>query len=284
MKCENKEIFMETMSEKVIAIYCFIDDFFNEIGRKEENPTCKCSNTIVLTTALVAARYFYGNQASAMLYMREKQGVIMLEKSAFNRRLHKLAETLEMLFYYLAEFFKDLNLSAEYLIDSFPVAVCDNIRIGRSKIVKGEEYRGKIASKRRFFYGFRVQVVTTKQGQPVQFFILPGAYVDITAFQMMHLNLPENSAVYADSGYTDYEQEELYAECEKIYLQVQRKSNSKRPDYAWATAYKKMIRQKIEQTFSQITARFPKKIHAVTENGFLIKILLFLLVYAWEQN
>ena len=271
------------MSESVISIYCFVDDFLKEIVHKQEYCNRKCGDAVVLTTALVAARYFYGNQAAAMLYMQEKQGIKMLEKSAFNRRLHQSAQTLEMMFYYLADFFKHLNLSQEYIIASFPVAVCDNIRICRSKMVKGEQYRGKIASKRRFFYGFRVQVVVNKQGQPVQFFILPGAYVDVTAFQMMHLNLPEGSELYADSGYTDYELEELYAECEKIELKVQRKSNSKRPDKPWEAAYKKMVRQKIEQTFSQITAHFPKKIHAVTQNGFLIKIVLFLLAYAMEH-
>ena len=170
------------------------------------------------------------------------------------------------------------------MIDSFPVAVCDNIRIGRSRLVKSEEYRGKIASKRRFFFGFRVQLVTTRQKQPVQFFILPGSYVDVTALQMMHLDLPVGSEVFGDAGYTDYEQEELYADCEQIKLSIQRKSNSQRPDQSWVGAYKKMLRQRIEQVFSHITMRFSKKIHAVTEAGFLLKIVLFLLAYALETN
>ncbi|OIN56028.1 hypothetical protein BLX24_27170 [Arsenicibacter rosenii] len=76
----------------------------------------------------------------------------MLEKSAFNRRLHRLAYTLSELFYYLADFFKVLNISGKYVVDSFPVAVYDNICIGRSRLLKGEEYRGKIASKQRFFF------------------------------------------------------------------------------------------------------------------------------------
>ncbi len=62
-----------------------------------------------------------------MLYMADKQGVVTLGKSAFNRRLHRLAAILSALFYYLADFFKAFNLSGEYLIDSFPVAVCDNM-------------------------------------------------------------------------------------------------------------------------------------------------------------
>lgn len=275
------------MSEKVIAIYCFLDDFFLETrhqGSSKPQATPKVSDSIVLTTAIISARFFGGNQASAMLYMADKQGIIMLEKSAFNRRLHRLATTLSVLFYYLADFFKSLNLSSEYLIDSFPVAVCDNIRIGRSRLVKGEEYRGKIASKRRFFFGFRVQLVTTRAKQPVQFFILPGSYVDVTALQMMHLDLPVGSEVFGDAGYTDYEQEELYTDCEQIKLRIQRKSNSQRPDQIWEAIYKKGLRQRIEQAFSQITMRFPKKIHAVTEAGFLIKIVLFLLAYTLETN
>lgn len=45
-----------------------------------------------------------------------------------------------------------------------------------------------------------------------------------------------------------------------------------------------MLRQRIEQAFSQITWRFPKKIHAVTEASFLIKIMLFLLSYPLETS
>ncbi len=275
------------MSEKVLAIYCFLDDFFLETahpGSIKPQAKPKVPDSIVLTTAIISARFFGGNQASAMVYMADKQGVVMLEKSAFNRRLHRLATTLGVLFYYLADFFKALNLSNQYLIDSFPVTVCDNIRISRSRLVKGEEYRGKSASKRRFFFGFRVQLITTLEKQPVQFFILPGSYADVTALQMMHLNLPFGSEVYGDAGYTDYEQEDFYADCEGISLKIQRKSNSHRPDQVWESAYKKGLRQRIEQAFSHITMRFPKKIHAVTEAGFLIKIVLFLLAYTLETN
>ena len=275
------------MSEKVLAIYCFLDDFFLETkqpGSCKPQATPKVPDSIVLTTAIISARFFGGNQASAMLYMTDKQGVVMLEKSTFYRRLHRLAHTLSVLFYYLADFFKALNLSGQYLIDSFPVAVCDNIRIGRCRLVDGEVYRGRIASKRRFFFGFRVQLITTLAKEPVQFFILPGSLADVTALQMMHLDLPAGSEVFGDSGYTDYEQEAFYAECERIYLQIQRKSSSKRPDLAWQAAYKKALRQRIEQAFSQITLRFPKTIHAVTEAGFLLKIVLFLLAYALETS
>lgn len=101
---------------------------------------------------------------------------------------------------------------------------------------------------------------------------------------MMHLNLPAGSELFGDAGYTDYEQGTFYANWEHVYLQIQRKSNSKRPCQSWQAAYKQALRQRIEQVFSQITMRFPKKIHTVTKVGFLIKIVLFLLTYALKTS
>ncbi len=100
----------------------------------------------------------------------------------------------------------------------------------------------------------------------------------------MDVHLPENSYLYADSGYTDYQQEDYYAQCEGIYLRVQRKKNSQRKDEPYMHFLKKAMRQKIEQSFSMITRLFPKHIHAVTHKGFLLKILLFLLAYSLEQT
>jgi len=192
------------MSEKVIAIYCFLDDLLKQVRIGKEYDY-KVSDAVVLTTAIVAARYFYGNHfygnhCSAMAYMKDKQRLLMLDKSSFNRRLHKLEHVLEGLFYDLSDLFKGLNLHSEYVMDSFRVAVCDNIRISRSRVVKGEAFGGRIASKRRYFYGFRVQVIATIDRLPVQYLIDPGAFVDVTALQTLDIDLPENSCLYCDSG------------------------------------------------------------------------------------
>jgi hypothetical protein len=158
------------MSEQAIAIYCFIDDFFKALGRQTD-AHCKMNDAEVLTTALLAARFFHGNLCSARLYMQQHHGVNMIDKSGFTRRLHGLQEQLVSLFLALGQSIKELSTSCCYLIDSFPVAVCDNIRIPRCRLLRGEGYRGKCVSKRRYFYGFRVQLITTEHGLPVQFYI-----------------------------------------------------------------------------------------------------------------
>ena len=138
-------------------------------------------------------------------------------------------------------------------------------------------------SKRRYFYGFRVQAITTSDGVTVQFYIHAGSFVDITAFKTMEVDLPKGSCLYADAGYTCYEVEDLLKECEQVELRCCRKSNSKRTDQPHMAFLKDCYRKRIETTFSGITGYFPKKIHAVTAKGFMLKIILFIFAYTLSQ-
>jgi hypothetical protein len=277
-------IILTAMTDFVIAIYCFIDDFYKQTGSYTD-PKCKVSDAEILTTALVAARYFGGNHAVSRNYMWMHHGVNMIHKGGFSRRLFHLEPQLVALYVALGQTLKELNISSEYLIDSFPVAVCHNIRIKNSKLLKGHEaYRGKCAAKREYFYGFRVQVITTADGIPVDYFIGAGAFVDITAFQSMNVDLPEGSTLYADSGYTLYELEELFEQCEGVKLQVARKGNSTRKHSPALDYTIPKMRKRVETTFSEITAWFPKKIHATTAKGFMLIIILLLFAVSLNKT
>lgn len=211
----------------------------------------------------------------------------MIDKSGFKRRLHGLSYQLNWIFIGLGNTLKELNTRSEYLIDSFPVAVCKNIRIPRCRILQQEAYLGKNVSKRKYFvaasYGCKVQVITTAQGIPVEYFIAAGSLADITAFKGMKIDLPERSALYGDSGYTEYEIEDLYKECEKVCLLIERKSNALRKDTPALAFIKKYMRERIETSFSEVTAGFPENIHAVTLEGFILKIFLFLFAFSLKK-
>jgi hypothetical protein len=270
------------VTDYAIAIYCFLDDFLQKVPATTDKRR-KLTDAELMTTALMAARYFYGNLTTALSYMHQHHGFAKIDKSGYNRHLHRLEGQLTAVFLGLGQALKQLNTSSSYLIDSFPVAVCKNIRIPRCRILQGKAYHGYNASKREYFYGFKVQVITTSEGIPVEYFICAGAFADITAFQAMNLDLPAHSELYGDSAYTDYELEDYYRECEQVELLIQRKSNAKRKDHPALAFLKQHCRKKIETVFSTITARFPKSIHAVTAKGFLLKILLFLFAYACEK-
>lgn len=114
-------------------------------------------------------------------------------------------EPLKSLFFALGQHLKALNTQARYVIDSFPVAVCDNVRIQRCRLLRGAAYRGYTASKRRCFYGVKGQLVMTHDWLPVECYIHASSEADITGLRAFSPQLPAGSVLYADAAYTDYE-------------------------------------------------------------------------------
>ncbi|MES1223901.1 MAG: IS982 family transposase [Bacteroidota bacterium] len=268
---------------KIIGIYCIVDDILKGIGHIEDGRR-KISDSEVITTALVSALYFGGHLDNGRGFMKMTRLVPgMLDKSRFNRRLHKVAELVFSIFWQIGHELKSMAGASEYVIDSFPVAVCDNIRISRSKLVKGKQWRGKQSSMRRYFYGVKVQVLVTSTGIPVEFGFVPGCESDVQALKKLPLAVAPESKIYGDAAYTDYQVEDDMKEAELIELMIQRKSNSLRKDEPWIRFIKEYMRKGIETSFSEIKALFLRKIHAVTFKGFLIKLVMFILAFTLNK-
>ncbi|WP_210391280.1 hypothetical protein [Synechococcus sp. PCC 7502] len=96
-----------------------------------------------MTTANIAGIYFGGNIEKAR-ELSDTPNLIpkMLSRSQFNLRLHKLEPILIVFLETLGKYWSCLNAESIYSIDSFPISVCDNIQISRSRIYKDESYRG----------------------------------------------------------------------------------------------------------------------------------------------
>ena len=271
------------MCDHTLAIYCFIDDFLKARQHREDS-RAEVTDAEVLTVAVVAMLYFGGNFERARFVLHEL-GLMkrLLSRSRFSRRITRLTDLIHCLFHQLGNVLKTLHWETRYILDSFPVAVCDNIRIPRCRLAKGELYRGKIASKQRFFYGVKVQLLATSDGLPVEFAILPGSCADLQGFAELALSLPAHTQLFVDSAYNCYEWEDYLQDFENVKLQVPRKTNSKRGREPWLEAHKSWMRKYIETTIGEIEKLFPKKIHAMTLNGFLLKIALFLFAFQIEK-
>jgi hypothetical protein len=130
-------------NDKIIGIYCFVDDLLKQIGHPEDIRR-KVSDSENVTTAIVSALYFGGHLDNGR-HMMQKTGMIaeMVDKSRFCRRLRRLDSLLFMRFFQVGQHIKAIAGASDYVIDSFPVAVCDNIRIVRCRMLKGKQWRGK---------------------------------------------------------------------------------------------------------------------------------------------
>ncbi len=265
------------MDDKIIATFCPCDDLLKAMHHQEDCQ-CQMNDAEIMTTAFSAALFFRGNHESARALLKQ-YGYIphMVSKSRFSRRLHRMKDIFIVLFDLLAQTWKTLNKDAIYVIDSIPIAVCDNIRIRRSKIYSHEEFRGYQASKKRYFYGLKIHLMVTQDGQPVECFLTPGGFGDVDALKYYAYELPDGSIIFADKAYNDYEIEDLLKEVDHLQLLPMRKKNSKRALPPYISFVQSYHRKRVETAGSLIEQLLPKSIHAVTSQGFELKVALFVI-------
>ena len=103
---------------------------------------------------------------------------------------------------------------------------------------------------------------------------MAGSIHDDTALQTMDIGLPTKSRLYAGAAYLNGGIKGLLSESRMVSLKAATKKNSAIRN-TWAEGLEnKYFRKRIENTFSEINASFPRKIHAVTAAGFLLKLFI----------
>ena len=265
------------METQIIAIYCLLDDYIQSIGYQDW-PNAKLTTAEVMLINIVGMRFFYGNIDTARKFLVEHKYISKgISKSALNRRIHRIpTEWWENILEFIQRLRNQGILPLEYIVDAFPVSVCRNIRIRNCKIYQGEDFRGYNFSKREWFYGIKVTVITSRDGCPLRIMLCPGKEHDSVPFKYMNRNLPEGSKIYGDSAYLNYEHQDMLEEVEKIKMIAEPKSNSTRGIDLHDFVNLKHIRKFIEGSFGVISRLMPRKIHAVNSQGFEIKIMGFL--------
>lgn len=267
---------------KIIALYCIVDDLLKAMGHHDDSRS-RVADSEVITTAFVSVLFFGGHLQNASDFMRIKGFVpAMLSKSRYCRRLHRVADLVVSLFYGLGTRLKAVCGAESYQLDSFPVAFCDNMRISNRRLLRQKDFVGRTASMHRYFCGVRVQVLTLK-GCPVEFCLVPARENDIKALYKLPLDVPPESCIYVDAGYTDYKAEEDLFYSDAVWLKTVRKSNSKRPDSPSEAYIKNRMRKQIETQISLIKSKMLRCTHAVTEKGFLLKVALFVIAFAFDK-
>ena len=268
------------MDDKIVAVYCLCADILDALGHVED-PQQRMSDAEVITTGLVAMLFLRSNfEAARTLRSTSRYMPRMLSRSRVNRRLHRLTDMFLTFFELLGHTVKQLNSDSIYIIDSFPIAVCDNYRTPKAKLYKDEAYHGYITSKKRYFYGLKVHLMVTKEGQLVESFLTPGSYSDVRALKTFAFDVPEGSHIYADKAYIDYQMEDVLCEAAEIHLSPIRKKNSTRTLPPYSAYVQHYYRKLIETVGSLLERMLPKTMHAVTAQGFELNVFLLVLAYS----
>jgi hypothetical protein len=128
-----------------------------------------------------------------------------------------------------------------------------------------------------------VQVIASIDEYRLNLPLLNGSCADLQGSAELPLDFPETAQIAADAAYTEYNWEDYLLEKSKINLLVSRKKNTKRVDLPAMKDYKFWLRHPIETTIGEIEKVFPKKMHATTLSGFILKIALFLWAFQVDK-
>jgi len=261
------------------TLFYLIDEYLKNSFHKEDKQVTMSDSEIIFAY-LVSFQYFSGNYFKTLFFLKQSKLMSkILSSSRFSRRLNRLKNKIEEITGLLFEIAKSKS-DREFCIDSFPLEVCKLVRIKRCKLVHGKEYLGFNSSKDEYYYGFKIHLVVSRAGGIVEFGVTPASKHDGIAFKIFNFDLPKKSKVYGDKAFNNYLEEELLLDCANVDFLPVRKSNSKKPDNTVSSNYIRKSKRKIIESFiGNIQGLFPKKIHSTNIDGFLLKIVGFILSY-----
>lgn len=267
------------MTLQLIFLYCLCDELIKASPLKDD-PQSRMTHAEVMTFAIAAALYFQGNFMRTRLFFQSHHYFeTIISQSKINKKIHRIPHELWMQIFYIARTVNSCPNNNEFIIDSFPVPVCQNARTWRCKLFPHKIYHGYCASKKSYYWGLKVHMLVTKEGVPYEFIFSSASLPDVVGLDCFHFDLPLGAKIYADKAYNSYQREDFLNDV-GISLIAQRKKNSSRQHSGPRSYIQKVNRKRIETTFSVITGYLPKRIHAVTQKGFYLKLLLYILAYS----
>ncbi len=199
-----------------IIVYCVISDFIDLIGgpqhlRRSNNNNPEFTDAEVITIVLVGQLAGENSQRAWYRYVRKnyiKLFPSLCSRTRFTRReakLHHLICYFQQNLCYLLS----ASDSREFLVDSFPLEICNIQRLASSS--QPFEYAGAnfgyCAAKKRRYYGFKCHIVTDLRGVPIFITLTNAAASDLHSFesvveQMISLGIIKREKIYiGDKGY-----------------------------------------------------------------------------------
>ena len=155
---------------------------------------CKISDSSILALLIWQASLGVESQR------RFCEKLVNLSHSRFNRRARMLLPLIYLIRYGLNE---EVDLSGDILIiDSFPVPVCQPIRNRRVKIFRGYADIGYKATKKIYYYGFKVHAIVSDDGYLLDYIVTKASVHDAKETVELITNAhPDNRYLLGDEGY-----------------------------------------------------------------------------------
>jgi hypothetical protein len=269
---------MNSLIMLFLIIFVMVDDYCQTQFQassypRSTGPTPKLADSEVITLSLVMELL---DKPQEYLFLKDLKRSLptlfpcLISQSRFNRRRRTLCPLINQVRHSIMG--RLLPLCQEYgLLDTLPVKVVGYKRSKRRSDFTGSAAYGYCAAKDEKYFGFKLVLLVSPEGLPINFAIVPANTADAdTPWEV--LATMSNLLVLADKGMIGKKQQEELKQHRNITLVTPKRKNQ--PGFnSQANQLLSSVRQMVETIGNQLNAVVNLNRHyAKTVSGFLTRV------------
>ena len=273
----------------ILELFCDVDDFCQWLARTEDarllgvgrmrGPTPRLNMSEVMT---ILIQFHQSHYRDFKAYYRQHVCTHLRSEFpglvSYSRFVELIPSTLNPLGYYLLSRFGQTRGVA--FVDSTPIPVCHNKRIGRNRVFAGAAQRGK--GSMGWFYGFKLHLIVNDQGDLLSFFLTPGNVDDRKPLPLMTRDLW--GKLVGDRGYISQALfEQLYSQGLQLITPLRKNMRNR----LVVLADKLLTRKRsLIETINDQLKNISQIVHSRHRSpiNFLVNLTAGLIAYTWQDK
>ena len=261
-------------------IFVLVDDWYQEYGvhllKGKRGAKPEFSDSEVITLMLMMDFIPFPGERQFWAFIRANYLALfprLIDRSQFNRRARGLRLVVESFRRYWASEL-GVTTTTQLLLDTKPVPVMGYKRSKKQSDFAGKAAYGVCKSRNMKYFGFKLVMLTTLDGIPVAFELVP-ANADERDAAEEALAFAWNCDIYSDKGFLgeDWQQEQLDWHGNRIW--TPKRVNQKKQNDPEFDRFLNSIRERVEGAFNEVqnTGRNLERLLAKTVVGLCTRLI-----------
>jgi hypothetical protein len=276
-KTDDTTIDMETLMTIILVI---VDDWYQQQGvkllkgKRGRKATFTDSEIITLILCMdiipfPSERQFYRFIRANYLYLFPK----LIDRSQVNRRTRRLRLLIEQLRRFWLEQL-GATLTTELLLDTKPIPVLSYKRNKKRSDFRGQAAYGVCASRNLKYFGFKLVALTTLDGIPVAYELVPANSDERVAAEEV-LDFVRGCDIFGDKGFLGDEWQFDQADRQGNRIWTTKRANQAQQNSPEFDRWLNGIRERIEGVFNEVqnVGRNIERLMAKTVVGLCTRII-----------
>lgn len=262
------------------VVLVLVDDWYRQIGERLLNRTVgakpEFSDSEMLTLMLAIDFFEFTSERRFVAFVRANYLALfpkLVDQSQFNRRARRLRFVLNELRKHLAAEL-GMHLERHFLQDTTPVVAVGYRRDKSHSDFRGSAAYGYCPARRMKYYGYKLVMLTTVDGIPYAFELVPANTDDRVAADEILDTLPPDSHVWSDKGFIDADWQAAWAE-QGIFIWTTKRKNQRQQNPPGVDRLLHKVRERIEGAFDLLKegGRSVERTLAHTVEGLCARII-----------